>query len=73
MIVSLLLYILRTQLTLPDQTILLRFGHSITAVYLAPGLIEVTVFGGCPRPITGSLVYEEIPKLAATAILAFGM
>ena len=59
------------QLTLPDHSMLSRDSHTVTAISLAPGLIEVTVFGGCPQFDPG-LSLEKEPKLAATAILNFG-
>ena len=59
------------QLNITDNKILLRRGHSNTAVFLAPGLIEVTVFGGCPQfDLIRS--FEDEPKLAATTIMTFG-
>ena len=46
-----------------------RWGHSLTAFSLGPGLTEVTVFGGSPEPLT---VSDEIqPKLADTTLLQF--
>ena len=59
------------QLTLPDHDMVSRSRHSVTAISLAPGLIEVTVFGGCPQYDPGRYADEET-KLAATAILNFG-
>ena len=46
------------QLTLPDA----RYGHSVTAISLAPGLTEVTMFGGTN--------YHYC--IAATTIISFG-
>ena len=59
------------QLTLPDHDILSRCAHTVTAIFLAPGLIEVTVFGGFSQFILG-ISFEERPQLAATAKLIFG-
>ena len=46
-----------------------RWGHSLTAVSLGPGLTEVVEFGGSPDPWTGSL--ERQPKMADTTLLQF--
>ena len=46
-----------------------RWGHSLTAFSLGPGLIEVIVFGGSAEPWTGSA--ETQPKLADTTLLEF--
>ena len=46
-----------------------RYGHSLTAFSLGPGLTEVTVFGGTPEPWVGS--DEKQPKLADTTLLQF--
>ena len=44
-----------------------RWGHSLTAFSLGPGLTEVTVFGGTAALWAGS---DEIqPKLADTTLL----
>ena len=53
------------QLTLPDDIQSTRWGHSATAISLAPGLTEVTMYGGSnsPRP-------EDCT--AATTIIIFG-
>ena len=46
-----------------------RWGHSLTAVSLGPGLTEVVEFGGSPDPPTG---YNETqPKMADTTLLQF--
>ena len=46
-----------------------RWGHSLTAVSLGPGLTEVVEFGGSPDPLTGS--NETQPKMADTTLLEF--
>ena len=46
-----------------------RWGHSLTAFSLGPGLTEMTVFGGTDKPWTGSDVTQ--PKLADTTLLQF--
>ena len=46
-----------------------RWGHSLTAVSLGPGLTEVVEFGGSPDPMTGS--DETQPKMADTTLLEF--
>ena len=46
-----------------------RWGHSLTAVSLGPGLTEVVEFGGSPDPFTGSI--ETQPKMADTTLLQF--
>ena len=44
-----------------------RWGHSLTAVSLGPGLTVVLEFGGSPDPPTGSEVTQ--PKMADTTLL----
>ena len=46
-----------------------RWGHSLTAFSLGPGLTEVTVFGGSAETWTGS--DETQPKVADTTLLQF--
>ena len=46
-----------------------RWGHSLTALNLDPGLTVATVFGGSDKPMTGS--DETQPKLADTTLLHF--
>ena len=46
-----------------------RWGHSLTAVSLGPGLTEVVEFGGSPDPWTES--DETQPKMADTTLLEF--
>ena len=42
----------------------------MTAISLAPGLIEVTMFGGSPSLVSGRLD-SEIQCMAATTIMMF--
>ena len=46
-----------------------RWGHSLTAVSLGPGLTEVVEFGLSPDPWTGS--FERQQKMADTTLLQF--
>ena len=46
-----------------------RWGHSLTAISLCPGLTEVVEFGGSPDHFTGS--NETQPKMADTTLLEF--
>ena len=46
------------------------WGHSVTAVTLAPGLTEVTMFGGSADEWKGSA--DKQPTLADTKVLQFG-
>ena len=45
-----------------------RWGHSLTAVSLGPGLTEVVEFGGSPDQPTGS---HERQPMADTTLLQF--
>lgn len=47
-----------------------RWGHTITAFSLRPGLTEVTAFGGTALPWKGG--EDKQPKLAETTLLQFG-
>ncbi len=59
-----------SQVELPDE-LQPRRGHTLTAVSLAPGLTEVTMFGGSPKwDPTG--IDEKQPKLADTVLLRLG-
>ena len=58
------------QLKLPDD-VASRWGHSVTAISLTPGLTEVTVFGGA-RLFVPNLPARDIQTIAATTILTFG-
>ena len=46
-----------------------RYGHSLTASSLGPGLTVVTVFGGSGELFAGSS--DKQPKLADTTLLQF--
>ena len=46
-----------------------RWGHSLTAFSLGPGLTEVMEFGGTSEPATAS--NDTQPKLADTTLLQF--
>ena len=50
---------------LPDDIQSRRWSHSVTAISLAPGLTEVTVFGG-----SSSLCSKDC--IAITTIITFG-
>ena len=49
-----------------------RCNHSTVAIELAPGLIEVTFFGGRPKEDLKKSVNDQ-PKLAGSVIMTFGM
>ena len=53
------------QLTLPDDIQSTGYGHSVTAISLAPGLTEVTMFGGASSPHSSDCI-------ATTTIISFG-
>ena len=53
-----------------DKDTVLRFGHSLTAISLAPGLTEVTLFGGAPHFIPHQL-HRDIQSVASTTVLTF--
>ena len=70
-IVGLWLIVIVPQLTLPDDIPSTR-RHSMTAVSLAPGLIEVTMFGGDIRyHRLLSQPLSEMQSILATAIIMF--
>ena len=48
-----------------------RWGHSLTATSLAPGLTEVTMFGGCTK-YDLQLAFDKQPRIADTAVLTLG-
>ena len=52
-----------------SDTLQPRWGHSTTAVSLAPGLTDVTIFGGSTDTWRGSLGKQ--PILADTTLLQF--
>ena len=63
-----ILKLLLPQLTLPDDNIpSTRRRHSVTAISLAPGLTEVTMFGGSTSVNDHSRI-----ALALTTIMTFG-
>ena len=49
-----------------------RRWHSATAFTLCPGLIEVTIFGGCPKLPSNVKIGADIPQIANTTVLRFG-
>ena len=49
-----------------------RCFHSTVAIELAPGLIEVTFFGGRPQYDPKKSI-DDIPKLSGTVVVTFGM
>ena len=59
------------QVTLPDG-ILPRWGHSITAITLCPGLVEVIVFGGTTEDLVDGKPRSSYSRIAETAIVTFG-
>ena len=61
------------QLTLPGDIQSTRWTHSATAISLAPGLTEVTMFGGSNSP--HHLINDREAQstcIAATTIITFG-
>ena len=58
------------QLTLPDDILSTRNFHSVTTISLAPGFIEVTMFGGIPHYIPNQHD-NEVQSIAATTIITF--
>ena len=48
-----------------------RDSHTATAFSLAPGLTDVTMFGGCHKYKPGVKDNKQ-PKLAETTVLQFG-
>ena len=62
------MYIL--QIILPEG-IPPRWGHSLTATSLAPGLTEVAMFGGCTK-CNSQLSDDKLPMIADTAVLTLG-
>ena len=61
------------QLALLDDILTARWTHSVTAISLAPGLTEVTIFGGSNSP--HHVLYPKDIKstcIAATTIMTFG-
>ena len=58
------------QVTLPDGS-LPRWRHSITAVTLCPGLVDVVVFGGCPDDFDSKKPAKDHHKIAETSVITF--
>ena len=48
-----------------------RWGHSATAFKLSPGIVEVTMFGGCPKFLPGGND-EQQPIIADTTVVRLG-
>ena len=65
-IVCMLYILVILQVSVPLKA---RWGHSLTAVSLGPGLTEVVEFGGSPDPPSSST--ERQPKMADTTLLQF--
>ena len=55
------------QVTLPDG-ILARWGHSVTAITLCPGLENVAMFGGSPEKYRS---LKEQPRVSETTVITF--
>ena len=49
-----------------------RWGHSMTAVFVCPGLEAAIVFGGSPEDFGKKWRTPEFNRLAETTILYFG-
>ena len=49
-----------------------RFDHSAAAFSLSPGLMEVTVFGGCPEYSSNYKTEADLSYTANTTVLRFG-
>ena len=49
-----------------------RFSHSATAFSLCPGVMEVTLFGGCPEWPSNAKTGADLPQIANTTVLRFG-
>ena len=60
------------QLTVPDDIQSTRWTHSVTAISLAPGLTEVTMFGGSNSPHLLCDGGAWSTCIAATTIIMFG-
>ncbi len=48
-----------------------RRGHSATAFKLSPGIVEVTMFGGCPKFVPGGDPQQQ-PKISDTTVVRLG-
>lgn len=49
-----------------------RCDHSATVFCLSPGVMEVTLFGGCPEWPSNVNSHADFPQIAKTAVLRFG-
>ena len=49
-----------------------RCWHSATAFSLCPGVMEVTLFGGCPECPSDAKTTADFPQIANTTVLQFG-
>ena len=57
------------QLALPEGA-QPRYGHTATAFNLSPGVVEVTMCGGCPKHVPGG--DQQLSKLAETTVVRLG-
>ena len=58
------------QLALPEGT-QSQCGHTATAFNLSPGVVEVTMFGGCTKYVPGALDQQQ-HKIAETTVVRLG-
>ena len=49
-----------------------RCKHSAAAFSFSPGLMEVTLFGGCPEWPSNFKGDADLPQIAKTTVLRFG-
>ena len=49
-----------------------RCYHSAATINLHPGLLEVTLFGGCPKWPNNYKADADLPQIANTTVLRFG-
>ena len=49
-----------------------RVLHSATAISHSPGLVEVILFGGCPKYPSNFKTEDDFLKTANTTVLRFG-
>lgn len=59
------------QVTLPDGT-LPRWGHSVTAITVCPGLEDVIMFGGRTDEYVPNKLMKDFHRIAETTIMTFG-
>ena len=59
------------QVTLPGCS-LSRYGHSIAAIKLCPGLEQVNIFGGSSDDFDDERPIKDDPRIAETNLLTFG-